>query len=79
MEKNSDETGKEPVRLSAEELAILDYTHQFGSVTLSNVIDIHRIPRRTAQRRLQTLVSKGILEKFNQGPATQYRILARSK
>ena len=73
------EMGKAPIRLNTEELSILDYAHQFGAVALSDVIDMLNIPRRTAQRRLQTLVSKGIIEKFDQGPAVRYRILIRNK
>lgn len=77
IEIGGGETNEGPIRLNADELSILDYAHQFGSVALSDVIDILTIPRRTAQRRLQVLVLKGILEQFDQGPATKYKV--RSK
>jgi len=79
VEMGKANTGKVPMRLNAEELSILDYAHQFGSVALADVINMLNIPRRTAQRRLQALVSKGIIEKFDQGPAVKYKIHAHSK
>lgn len=61
-----------PIRLNADELSILDYTHQFGAIKAADVVDILKIPKRTAQRRLQELVEKGILHRINLGPASKY-------
>lgn len=49
------------VRLSQQELKILDFARQVGKVALQDVIDIAEVPPRTAQRRLKTLVDKGFL------------------
>jgi Fic family protein len=79
IEIGGTESRKALIRLNTEELSILDYAHQFGAVALRDVIDMLNIPRRTAQRRLQMLVSKGILEKFDQGPTTKYKIIINDK
>ncbi len=64
--------GEKPLRLSQEELTILDYTYQFGSVTVKEAVEMLSVPKRTTQRRLIGLVEKGILIMKGEGPATQY-------
>lgn len=61
-----------PLRLNPEELVILDFVYQFGSMTIQEAIDALSIPKRTVQRRLMELVEKNILKVENQGPATRY-------
>lgn len=63
---------QKPLRLSQEELIILDYTYQFGSVTVKEAVEMLSVPRRTTQRRLIGLVEKGVLIMKGEGPATQY-------
>jgi Fic family protein len=61
-----------PLRLSSEELTILDYTHQFGSITVKEAMTALNLPQRTALRRLAALVEKRILKMEKAGPATKY-------
>jgi len=63
---------EKPLRLSYDELAILDFVHQFGSVTVTEATGILNIPKRTVQRRLMGLVDKHILRMEKEGPATRY-------
>jgi Fic family protein len=49
------------LRLSREELQILDYIGQFGAITLRETIDILEKPRRTVQRRLQEMAEKKLI------------------
>ncbi len=63
---------RKPMRLSSEELVILDYVYQFGSITIQDAIDALTIPKRTTQRRLMELVEKSILRVEGNGPATRY-------
>ena len=51
---------QKPLRLNPDELSILDYTYQFGSVTIKEAVEILAAPKRTTQRRLIGLVEKGI-------------------
>lgn len=62
----------EVIRLSGDELQILDYIQQFGQVSLKEVLDIVQVPQRTAQRRLQKLVERGLLQVVGQGKNTSY-------
>jgi Fic family protein len=61
-----------PLRLSSEELTILDFTHQFGSITIKETMTVLNLPQRTALRRLAFLVEKHILKMEGEGPATKY-------
>jgi Fic family protein len=60
------------IRLSQEELTVLDYIKQMGSISLEEMLDILTIPRRTAQRRLKELVDKGLLTSQGSGKVTIY-------
>lgn len=71
-----EDTGK-PIRLSQEELQILDYVFEFGPITISEAIDILQATRRTAQRRLTSLVDNKILKIEGKGPATKYQLFSR--
>lgn len=64
--------GAKPLRLSYEELTLLDFIHQFGSISIKEAVEILRIPKRSIQRRLISLVEKRILKMEGEGPATRY-------
>lgn len=64
--------GLDTLRLSENEIEILDYAHQFGEINLKEAISILRIPTRSIQRLLQLLVKKGLLSKIGQGKNTRY-------
>lgn len=50
-------------RISKDEFDLLSYAKQFGSISLSEAMDIlPDLSRRTLQRRLKTLVDEGYLE-----------------
>lgn len=65
----------ELVRLSQQELRILDFARQVGKVTLQDATDILEVPLRTVQRRLKTLVDKGLLAKKGRGRGTYYQLV----
>lgn len=75
-EKIFDDQGK-PVRLNQEELQLLDYVYQFGSIDLSEAEDILSTAKRTTQRRLMSLVDKQILKVVGKGPATKYTLISK--
>lgn len=70
-EKIFDNQGR-PLRLNQEELQLLDYVYQFGSIDLAEAEDILSTAKRTTQRRLMSLVDKQILKIVGKGPATKY-------
>jgi DNA-binding HxlR family transcriptional regulator len=54
---------KEIKRISRDEADLLSYAKQFGSISLSEAMDIlPNVSRRTLQRRLKTLVDGGCLD-----------------
>ncbi len=75
--KISDDAGK-PLRLSQEELKILDYVFEFGTISISEAVDILELTRRTTQRRLHRLVENKILITEGKGPATKYLLVPKS-
>jgi len=66
--------GGKPVRLDADEMAILDYVYQFGSISIGEVIEILSLPKRTSQRLLMALVHKNVLRVVGKGPAVRYEL-----
>ncbi len=62
------------MRLSPDEFRILEFAHQMKHITVQDAIDILEIPKRTAQRRLQTLVDNQLLAKYARGRSTFYRL-----
>ncbi len=58
--------------LDADELQIVDFVITVGKLSSSDVVDILRIPKRTAQAKLKRLEEKGILKKEGSGPSTYY-------
>lgn len=65
------------LKLSNDEIQVLDYVKQFGRINIKETLDILRLPSRTCQRRLGTLVDKKILKKLEKGKNTYY-ILSKS-
>ncbi|MFH1289600.1 MAG: Fic family protein [Patescibacteria group bacterium] len=65
------------VRLSNDELLIVDFTKQMSRVDLSDVLQILDISERTAQRRLKGLVDKKILKKHGKGKNVYYQFIDR--
>jgi Fic family protein len=76
MGKIVDGTQK-PIKLNQEELLILDYVYQFKSISLEEAITATGAAKRTVQRRLSGLVTKGILINKGKGPATRYSLLTK--
>ena len=66
------EKGQKPLRLSQDELHILDFIYEFGSINVREAIDILSTTKRTAQRRLSGLVESNTLKVLGKGPATKY-------
>ena len=60
------------IRLTQEEIQLLDFVKQMGSISLEETLGILQIPRRTAQRRLSELVDKGLLQLNSSGKNTNY-------
>ena len=64
----------EVMRLSNEEIQLLDFVKQFGQISISDVLPILQLSERTAQRRLKTLVNKGLLVKHGRGKNIFYKL-----
>jgi Fic family protein len=60
--------------LDNDELKIVDFVITMGRITSEDVVDILRLPKRTAQARLKRLEDIKVLEKQGAGPATYYRL-----
>lgn len=62
------------IRLSYEEIQILDFAKQFGQITSRDIADIIKGSERTIQRRLKALMAKKLLAKKGQGKNIYYII-----
>ncbi|KKU44440.1 MAG: hypothetical protein UX62_C0063G0001 [Microgenomates group bacterium GW2011_GWA2_46_7] len=60
--------------LDSSDLKIIDFVLTLGKITSSDVGDILAVPLRTAQSRLARLVKFRILNKYDSGPATHYKL-----
>ncbi len=60
--------------LDNDELKIIDFVVTVGRITSSDVVDILRVPKRTAQAKLKRLEDIRALAKLGAGPATYYAI-----
>lgn len=58
--------------LNEDELKIMDFVITLGKITSADVVDILRIPKRTAQAKLKRLEDSKLLVKKGRGPATAY-------
>ncbi len=65
---------KNIIRLTSDELTIIDFAKQMGKIDLQDVLDILRLPQRTVQRRLKTLVDKKLLKKCGRGKGVFYQL-----
>ena len=68
------ETGVGRNVLSGDELKIVDFVVTLGRITSEDVVDILKVPKRTAQAKLKKLEDIGVLEKQGAGPSTYYVI-----
>ncbi len=60
--------------LDTDELKIVDFVVTMGRITSSDVVDILRVPKRTAQAKLKRLEDINVLTKQGAGPATYYTV-----
>jgi len=60
--------------LKEDEMVIIDFVASLGKITSEDVVDILKIPKRTAQGKLKLLVNKNVLLKKSSGPATYYAL-----
>lgn len=58
--------------LEKDQMLILDFIDQMGKITVTDVIDILKCPRRTAQSKLLKLKELGIIVQTGKGPSTAY-------
>ena len=63
---------EEQIFLSKDQVKIMDFIATMGKITSNDVMDILKIPKRTAQTRLKELVDKKLIAKRGKGPATFY-------
>lgn len=63
------------IRLSRQEIKVLDFVKQMGQITLKDALDILEVPRRTTQRRLAGLVEKKLLDSQGFGKNIFYVLL----
>ena len=49
------------VELTDEEITLLDFCKTMGRIDLQDAMEILELPKRTAQRRLKTLVEKKLI------------------
>ena len=61
-------------RLTADELRIVDFLVTMGKITSADVVDILKIPKRTAQAKLKKLELYRIVKKISAGPMTYYSL-----
>lgn len=61
--------------LSTDELKIVDFVLSLGKITSSDVVDILKVPKRTAQSKLKRLEDMKVLKKEDAGPSTFYSIV----
>ena len=58
--------------LSKEQMEVLDFLDQTVKITVNDVMDILKCPKRTAQLHLQKLKKLGMIKQIEKGPATAY-------
>lgn len=58
--------------LGSDEVKIIDFVVSLGKITSADVVDILRVPKRTAQSKLKKLEENRLLVKKGSGPATAY-------
>jgi len=63
---------KSQIFLAKEQMEILDFLDQTGKITVKDVIDILKCPKRTAQLHLQKLKKLGMIKQVGKGPSSAY-------
>lgn len=63
---------KSQIFLAKEQMEILDFLGQTRRITVKDVIDILKCPKRTAQFHLQKLKKLGMIRQIGKGPASAY-------
>lgn len=62
------------IRLSNDELTIIDFAKQMGKIDIQDMLDILHLPQRTIQRRLKRLVDEKLLKKCGEGKGVFYQL-----
>jgi len=70
--KKTDGKIQSQIYLEKEQLQILNFLDQVGRIAVSDVVDILRCPKRTAQFHLQKLKKLEILVQVGKGPSSAY-------
>lgn len=63
---------KSQIFLTPEQLKIIDFLDQLGKITVKDVMDILRSPKRTAQLQLQKLKKIKMIKQIGKGRASAY-------
>jgi len=66
---------KTVVRLSREELLMVDFVKQMGKIDLKDVLGFSDLTERTAQRRLKGLVDKKVFKRLGKGKGVYYQLI----
>ena len=66
---------RQVIRLSKDELLIIDFAKQMGKIDLRDVLEILGLPERTVQRRLKGLVDNKILRRLGKGKKAYYQLV----
>ena len=53
-------------------MEVLDFLGQIGKISVKDVIDILKCPKRTAQLHLQKLKKLGMIKQVGKGPSSAY-------
>ena len=60
------------IYLNPDQVKVLDFLDQVGKITVQDVIDILKAPRRTAQLELQRLKKLKMIKQVGRGPSSAY-------
>lgn len=63
---------KSQIFLSKNQMEILDFLGQISKITVKDVVDIIKCPKRTAQLYLQKLKKIGMIKQIGKGPSSAY-------
>ena len=70
--KKLDSAIQAKIYLNKEQMQILDFLDQMGRITVQDIVDILRCPKRTAQSYLQKLKKLGTIKQIGKGPSSAY-------
>ncbi len=60
------------IYLDQDEIRIIDFLASMGRITSTDVMDILKVSKRSAQLKIKELLDNGLIEKRSQGPASYY-------